>query len=291
MKPNDVPSHVLKTSPPNARRCPGGVQGWGRALALALALAVPLGARADERLFTYVSEADVVPKGEWEFEQWLTHRNDRGSGVFSAWDIREEIEYGLLDNLSTALYLNFRQQSSDGVDGLPDRSEFKFRGVSTELKWRLLNPNIQPIGLTLYLEPRYSGDEFELEEKIILQKNFGEKWTTAFNVVFEQEWEFESGGTERELTLELAAGVSYRLSPHWAVGVEGRNHREFEDMDFGKRSHSAWFVGPNLHYGSAGWWATLTVLPQVAGDPATRDGLHLRSHERVEVRLIFGLDL
>jgi hypothetical protein len=43
-----------------------------------------------------------------------------------------------------------------------------------------------------------------------------------------------------------------------------------------------------VHYGSAKWWATLTVLPQVAGDPDTRWGLELDEHTRIEVRLIAG---
>ena len=42
----------------------------------------------------------------------------------------------------------------------------------------LLNPAEHPIGLTLYLEPRYAGDEAEVEEKIILGQRVGEVvWT------------------------------------------------------------------------------------------------------------------
>ena len=32
---------------------------------------------ADERRFTYVYEPEVLPKGAWEFEQWVTLRTQR----------------------------------------------------------------------------------------------------------------------------------------------------------------------------------------------------------------------
>ena len=247
-----------------------------------------LAARADERLFTYTYEADVLPKGGVEFEQWLTHRRGKKDGVFAAWDFREELEFGLTEKLTSALYLNFRNTHSEDVSGVVDQDKFEFKGVSSEWKYQLLNPNTKPIGLLAYAEATYDGEEFELEEKIVLQKNFGEKWVIAFNVTFEEEWAFTPTDTEEELTLELTGGLSYKLTPHWALGLEGRNARKFPDFDSEKSC--AWFVGPALHYGSSKWWATLTVLPQVAGRPDTRSGLNLDEHERIEVRLIAGIN-
>src|SRR5881396_3522139 len=96
-----------------------------------------LAARADERLFTYVQEAEVLPKGGLEFEQWLTHRRGKADGVFARWDFREELEYGLTDRLSVAGYLNFKNTHSEGVTGRTDESRFEFEGISTELKYQL----------------------------------------------------------------------------------------------------------------------------------------------------------
>src|ERR1044071_9185350 len=245
-------------------------------LLVASLVATFLSARADERLFTYVQEAEVLPKGGLEFEQWLTHRRSKADGVFARWDFREELEYGLTDRLSVAGYLNFRNTHSDGVTGRADESSFGFEGISTELKYQLLNPNTKPIGVLLYGEATYNGDEFELEQKLVLQKNFGEKWVTAFNVTLEEEWAFTPTDTEEELTLELTAGIAYKLNSHWSVGVEGRNHRVFAPgLDFSHRVANAWFVGPNVHYARDKWWATLTLLPQVHGSPETRNGLEL----------------
>ena len=131
-------------------------------LLVASLLAPFLAARADERLFTYVQEAEVLPKGGLEFEQWLTHRRGKANGVFAAWDFREELEYGLTDRLTVAGYLNFKSTHSEGVTdskGVPqtDESGIEFEGVSTELKYQLLNPNTKPIGLLLYGEATYNG--------------------------------------------------------------------------------------------------------------------------------------
>jgi len=244
-------------------------------------------ARADGRLFTYTYEADVPPKGEIEVEQWLTHRRGHKDGVFSAWDFREELEYGLTDHLTTALYLNFGS-THEGVRGVVDKDKFEFKGVSSEWKYQLLNPRTKPLGVLVYGEATYNGQEVGLEEKLVIQKNLGDKWTVALNATLEQEWEFESTGMERELVLELTGGISCKLSQHWAIGLEGRNVRTFPDFDSEKTS--AWFVGPALHYGASNWWATLTLLPQVAGRPDTKSWLNLDDHERIEVRLIAGVD-
>ena len=121
-------------------------------------------AHADERFFTYVYESEVLPKGKWEFEQWLTYRKGYPDGDrnFSQhiWDFREEIEYGLTDRLSVAGYLNFRNdQFVARTEGFQDTSEFSFKGVSVEFKYQLLNPNKQPVGLALYFEPTYNGTD------------------------------------------------------------------------------------------------------------------------------------
>jgi hypothetical protein len=259
-----------------------------------LAAASLASARADERFFTYVYESEVLPKGKWEFEQWLTYRKGYPDGDRNfnqhIWDFREEIEYGVTDRLSVSGYLNFRNdQFVARKEGFQDTSEFSFKGVSAEFKYQLLNPNKQPVGLALYFEPLYNGNEQELEYKILLSKNIGDNWILAANAVYEQEWEHEEGVTKKEATLEFTAGVAYRLTPHWSVGLEGRYHSVYEGFGFDEHLGTGWFVGPNVHYGSSKWWATFTVLPQVSGHPSD-GGINRTEHQTFETRLIFGIN-
>jgi len=254
------------------------------------ALGAVLSVHADERFFSYNYETDVLPKGGVEFEQWITYSGGKQSGNYSQWDLREELEFGVTDRYTTSVYLNFRDTHSDLSSGPGDEiDDFEFKGISSEHKFQLLNPHTKPLGLLGYGEVTTDGNELELEEKLVLQKFFGPegKWNAVFNVTSEQEWEYDADETEEESVLEFTAGLSYRLTPNWAVGIEGRHHRVYEGI-YSHELGNAWFVGPNVHYGSAKWWATLTVLLQVAGDPDTRWGLELDEHTRIEVRLMAG---
>lgn len=253
---------------------------------LAILISCLAAARADERFFTYVYESDVLPKGKWEFEQWLTYRKGFTGGdrnfTRHIWDFREEIEYGLTERLSVALYLNFRNdQSVARTPGFSDSSKFDFKGVSAEFKYQLLNPNNKPVGLALYFEPTYNGNEHELEYKAIFSKNVGDSWVVAANVSYEQEWEKEDGVTKKESVLEFSAGAAYRINPHWSVGLEARRHSVYEGIALNDHLGTGWFVGPNVHYGSSKWWATLTVLPQVSGNPSD-GGINHTEHQTFE---------
>lgn len=251
-------------------------------------------AYADERFFTYVQDADVLPKGAWEFEQWLTLREGHPGGDHQfdqyRWDFREEIEHGFTDKLSGAMYFNFRQeQVVANQPGLIDSSKFSFKGVSAEVKYQLLNPNTQPIGVALYFEPTYNGNEQELEYKFIVSKNIADKWVLAANAVFEQEWEKEDGVTGKESVLEFTLGAAYRYTPNWSFGLEGRYHSVYEGSSLNERLAWAWFLGPNIHYGTAKWWGTFSLLPQISGDPSD-GGINTTEHPTYEARLIFGIN-
>ena len=265
------------------------------AVSLALAGAAAMPAFAEERFFTYVRDAEVLPKGAWEFEQWVTLRqgNPGGDPDYDQyrWDFREEVEYGLTEKLTGALYLNFRQnQVIARQPGLNSDSEFSFEGVSAEVKYQLLNPNTKPVGVQLYFEPTYNGNEVELEYKLIFSKMLADKWLLAANAVFEQEWEKEQGETGKESVLEFNAGLAYRFTPNWSVGLEGRYHSVYEGAALDERLGSAWFLGPNIHYGSAKWWATWTILPQISGSPSNDGGLNTTEHGKWETRVIVGIN-
>ena len=76
----------------------------------------------------------------------------------------------------------------------------------------------------------------------------------------------------------------------WYGGLEVLNRRKFDDQDFAKQGASAFFLGPSLHYEEKEWWATLTVLPQIAGNPASDGSRTLGEYEKMEIRLRFGID-
>lgn len=245
-------------------------------------------ARADERHFTYIYEADVLPAGQAEFEQWITHQNGRDGGDYAAWNFREELEYGITDHLQTALYLNFDSLRFTDADG-EDQSDFDFKGVSTEWIYQFLNPSIDAVGLALYGEYTTDGLDHELEGKILISKNI-DKVVLAANAIYEAEWEREDRETEREAELQFVAGAAYKFDPQWSAGLELRNKRAYPGgHDLSGSEYSVWSVGPNIHYGAPKWWATFTVLPQVHGNGDGAGGSRQLVHEEeLEVRLLVG---
>lgn len=253
----------------------------------AAALGAPAG--ADERKFTYSSEAKTLPRGGVEFEQWATLRTGKEDGDFVRIDIREELEVGITDRLTTALYLNLEYLNSDGVTGIEDETEFEFESVSSEWKYRLTDA-ASPVGLLLYGEAGAGEHEQELEVKFVGSADAG-AWSFAYNLILELEREEEedpSGETEWERESEIAHsfGVSVRVAPGFNLGFEGVARLLMEGTFSETESH-AYFVGPNVHVATREWWATLTFLKQV--DIMENSGLELDDLEKYEVRLIFGI--
>lgn len=281
-----------------------------RAIVVGLA-AVSAPAHADENYFGYSYGAETLPKGETEAYIWITDRRHKQTGHYDAQDYQLEIEHGIADNVQISGYLDFVSHNIRGLEPeFEDRNKnFRFQGLQASAKWMVSSPYKHPVGVALYLEPvwkridKVSGErnrEFEVEAKLILQKNFLEDrliWVTNFTA--EQEFEREKeelpgGGVEieheTELSLEATTGLSYRVAPNWFLGAEGRYHSEYPDFpDTFHREHHAWFAGPTIHYGGKRWWFTATYLPQIAGGPnAPGSSLHLDEHEKRELRLKVG---
>lgn len=251
-------------------------------------------AHATDRLFTYAYEPETMPAGGMEFEQWITSRSGRtdavGQDKYHRWDLREELEYGVTDNYTVALYLNTKSESY--VDALgADYSKFSFEGLSLENKLLVLNPAEKAVGLSLYLEPSFSGEEAELEEKIILGQRHGD-WKWALNLTHATEWEDHLEEVVGEL--EASFGLARHLNSRWALGLEARIKSEIEEYE--DWESTALYVGPTLSYRTDKWWAALSVMPQVWGEnyngnPDNNTHLDLDHNERLNVRLIIGIDL
>ncbi len=273
---------------------------------------------ADESPFAYLYTADTLPKGHWEYEQWNTIRAGKAAGSYTAFDLDHEVEHGFTDRFQAAVYLHSSflhtrnvPQPDDAAVNLANHDAFDINGVSVELKYRILSPYKDPIGLSLYLEPemgvreRLTGTDISeraLECKLILVKNFLEdRLVLASNIVFEPEWQRSDGERSKELANEYDLGAAYLFKPHWSGGLELLNRRNFRNQDFSQQRASAIFLGPMLHYGSTTWWTSLTVLPQIGGTPralgldangnAVADSTRtLAEYEKIQIRLKIGIE-
>ena len=93
--------------------------------------------------------------------------------------------------------------------------------------------------------------------------------------------------------MEASFGIARDLGKHWSVGLELRDHNELPE--YREWENTALFLGPVVSYRQEHWWAALTVMPQIYGvnfgaDPDGNRRLELEGHERINLRLIFGID-
>jgi hypothetical protein len=243
------------------------------------------GASASERHFNYTYESAVLRPGARELEPWNTFRLGRSS-FYSRLDTRLEAELGLTDRLQTSLYLNLKAESADTPGGRSSSTELE--GISSEWKMKLSDPVADPAGVALYGELGAGPSEVEIEGKLILDKRAGH-FLGALNLAAEHEWSFESPETEREKAFELDAAGCWFLTRRLTAGLELRSHLVIPPG--GEPTRSALFLGPTVAYATEGWWVAASVLPQVRALAGASDGhLDLVEHERVEVRVLFGLE-
>lgn len=259
-----------------------GMQRW---VVTAAALAAGVAA-ANERHFGFTYESAVLPPAERELEVWVTPRVGRAEH-YLRFDERVELELGLSDRLMTAFYLNGTALSARVGDGV--QSSFASGGVSSEWKYKLLDPVADAVGLALYGEVTWSPTQLELEAKLILDKRLG-RLLLAANLAVEEELGFELTGVAPETAVELDLAAAWYLTDRLTLGLELRNLNVAVPSGF---AYSALYFGPTLAYARDTWWVSLSVQPQL---PALKRSeaaslLVLDDQERLNARLLFSLKL
>ncbi|WP_206734797.1 hypothetical protein [Bradyrhizobium zhanjiangense] len=138
-------------------------------------------ARAGESPFGWIYTADVHPQGTFEYEHKSFMQSGQSQGQYFFMQNKEEIEYGLTNQLQISGYFNWSYANAfrngfDGTTGGPGVTQFldasfdpysryektRFDSVSFEAIYQVLNPVTDPIGLALYIEPEIGPREKEL---------------------------------------------------------------------------------------------------------------------------------
>jgi len=307
---------------------------WSLSVVLGI-IALPAVAQADESLWIYAKGAETLPRGRTEVKASVVSRRGKAESDYVFNDIRFEAERGITNRLTG--YVELVAYNHDYSTTNPDLQPLfdtqggaggRFRktsvaGVDVGLKYNILSPYKDPIGLAVSVEYdrrfkyRIDGasiDQDEVDLVLHFQKNFlSNQLVFVFTPKIEWENRRSPGIIEREISLDIAAGVSYRVAPRWNVGAEFRHQSDYlspydtetQSFDpnlrpsklpfkFGSQYQNGNYVGPVVHYASQKWWATAGALFQVAGGGKfafNRDGLNVDEHERVNLALSLGFEL
>lgn len=253
-------------------------------------LVLGLSVQAQDRLFTYTYQSNVLNKGQKELEIWSTMKDGRDT-YYKGFDHSLEFEVGLGGKLQTSFYLNYGYSAGvvteNNIQSLEQKNSYSF---ANEWKLKLSDPVVNPVGSAVYFEYKLGTDETELEGKLIFDKQIG-KSTHALNLVYEYEIEkqFEPNGNlinvkyEGEHKLEANYGYSYKLNKNLALGVELMNQNTISE---GNWEYSVLSAGPVLSYNIDGFWVNLSCMPQVTN--LKTGNLEFHDSQKLQTRLLFS---
>lgn len=276
-------------------------------MVIAVALA-PACVRAEEgfdteHIFGFMIGTDVGNVGEREFQSQTTGRFGKG-GTYRALAQEVEIEVVPLPNFRIELGATASLHDITGVPDIDDRRQFNFQGASLDLRYRLLDRERAPFGLTIATE--LHGDRID-ETSGAKGRMYGTDFTLAFdrelvpnfvigalNLIYQPEWaRFEVAGTsEKSSTIGAAFAALARVRPNVLLGGEMRYFRQYEGIGLGEFAGQALFVGPTAYFQlSEKSRLTLSWSMQAWGRPAGSGGnLDLVNFERHQARLVFGVN-
>jgi hypothetical protein len=276
-------------------------------VALCLAVLLPVGARAEgidtEHLFGFMIGSDVGNPGEREFQSQSTGRFGK-SGTYRSGEQEFEVEFVAAPNFRVELGSSFAAHDIRGVPGLDDRRQLAWQGVSLDLRYRFLDRDAAPFGMTFAVEAH--ADRID-ETSAMPGRAYGTELTLAFdrelvpnavlaalNVSYQPEWTRLAGAafTERESTLSVAMAVMAQLRPGLLVGGEARYRRRYDGLGLDVLEGQALFVGPTAYLKlSERSRLTAAWSSQVWGrETGSTAALDLVNFERHQARIIYGVN-
>ena len=279
-----------------------------RAATLCLLMLLPARSYAEgidtEHIFAFMIGSDVGELGDREFQSETTGRFSKNGGMYGVVGHEVELEFVPVRDFRIEIGTTLSGRDIDGVRGLENSSGVAWQGASLDLRYRFLDRQTAPFGLTLAVEAR--GDRLD-EISASRARNFETEWILAverdvipnlavatLNLSYQPEWNHLVGtpAGEQESTLGAAFGLMARLGPDILIGGEMRYFRKYQAIGLEELAGQALFVGPTAYF-QLSERARLTAnwSVQAWGRPAGSGGnLDLVNFERHQARLVFGVN-
>ena len=200
-----------------------------RAMLVCLSALAPVCARAEgidtEHMFGFMIGTDVGNVGEREFQSETTGRFAKESGNYRAIGQQLELEFVPVKDFRIELGSTFSAHDINGVAGFDDRRQLAWQGVSVDFRYRFLDRETAPLGLTVAVEThadrideisgaavRSYGTEFTLAFDREIVPKFA---VAALNLIYQPEWTriVGTGAAEQESTIGAAFGLMAQMRP------------------------------------------------------------------------------
>jgi hypothetical protein len=187
-----------------------------------------------EHLFGFTEGTDIGAAGERQLESDSTFRSGRGTGSFADTASELEFKYTAFQNFRLSAAATFAYYDIAGVSGMDDRRQAAVQSVSFDARFRLLDRDYSPFGLTLSVAPHWGfADEASgvpinhfgwdallmADRELVPDRLFG-----ALNVHFDTDRTrvLASSGVEQEPLLGIGTALAGRVAADVWVGGEVR---------------------------------------------------------------------
>jgi hypothetical protein len=257
-----------------------------------------------EHLFGFMIGTDVGNVGDREFQSQTTGGFSKNGGRYRAISHELELEFVSARNFRIEIGSAFAAHDINGVPGLEDRRQLSWQGVSVDLRYRFLNRDAAPFGMTVAVESH--ADRID-ETTAAAVRNYGTQFALAFdrevvpnvavaalNLIYQPEWTrlVGTGAAEQGSTIGAALGVMAQMRPGVFLGAETRYLRRYEGIGLQELAGQALFIGPTAYFQlSERSRLTASWSFQAWGRPAgSNTVLDLVNFERHQARLVFGVN-
>ena len=257
-----------------------------------------------EHLFGFVIGTDVGNVGDKEFEAEVIGGFGKRPGSYAAFAPSLEYEFVPIANLRLAPSVISAVHSISGVDGIDDRRQAAFDGLSFDVRYRILDRSRSGVGLTVNAEPHWGLVDETSGERV---DRYGADFAVAFdrelvpgrvvaalNLLYQPETSrlHTTGVWTRDATAGIAAGLMIQVFPGILIGGESRYLRKYEGIGLDNLTGEALFVGPSLFARLNGRsWMIAAWSAEVAGRAVESPGsLDLTNFTRYQAKIQFGLE-
>jgi hypothetical protein len=248
-----------------------------------------------EHMFGFTEGSDTGEAGEKELETDSTGRFGKLGGAYNNVATALEAKYSFSDRFRLSAVATVAYYDITGVDGIDDRRQGALQSVSFDARFRLLDREHAPFGLTLSVEPRRGftdetsgapADQYGADFRVLADRELiPGRLFAAFNLRYEpaQTRLRASGETLRESTLGIGAALAMQVMPNVFVGAEARNLRHYDGLGLNDFAGQALYIGPTLYatfgeryFISAAW--NVQVWGAVAGSSGALDLVNFERH-------------
>src|SRR3954449_4733728 len=131
-----------------------------------------------EHLFGFMIGADVGNVGEREFQSETTGRFGKNGGRYRAFGQEFELEFVPVENFRIEIGSTFASHLISGVPGLDDQRRLSWQGGSVDLRYRFLDRETAPFGLTFATEAHAHRVDETTADRV---RSFGTEFRLAFD--------------------------------------------------------------------------------------------------------------